>query len=82
MKYRAKSDGTIGKGAVVRRVRAGEVFTLPEGTKPGKWMEPLPESAAPEPKAKKQPAKGPSTFSEVAKADAKALAPKGGEDLV
>ncbi len=44
MKYLAKSDGTIGKGASVRRVRAGEVFVLPDGVKPGKWMEPVVEA--------------------------------------
>lgn len=87
MKVRAISDGTIGQGAAVRRVRKGEVFDLPEGAKIGKWMQPVAEEAAAAPEAKggksKVKAKGePSTFSEVTAQEAKALAPKGAEDLV
>lgn len=54
MKYRAKLDGTIGKGAAVRRVRSGEIFELPEGTGPGKWMVPVEEPVEPKKKVKKE----------------------------
>lgn len=71
------------------RVRPGEVFDVPEGTT-GKWFSPAPaESKAAEaepkpnlkPKSKKAKDDGPTTFSELAKQDAKDLTPKG-SDLV
>ena len=87
MKVKALNDGTIGRGNAVRRVRKGEVFDLPEGVKMGKWMAPVADEAPTAPEAKggksKAKAKGePSTFSEVTAQEAKALAPKGAEDLV
>lgn len=65
MKYRATSDGFLGKGPTVRRVRAGEVFDLPAGLKPSWWMESLadaPKAAKPAPKKSE-----PQTFSELSK---------------
>jgi hypothetical protein len=53
MRYRASKDGTIGKGAAVRRVRSGDVFELPAGIVPGKWMEEVVETVVTEPKPKK-----------------------------
>lgn len=66
------------------RRRPGEVFALAEGDTPGRWMEVLTEDEAKQVKPKAQAAKGkgPQTFSEIAKQDAKALTPKGAEDLV
>jgi hypothetical protein len=57
MKYRALSNGTIGKGASVRRVRTGEIFDLPEGNAPGKWMEKVVETVVEEAPKKKGKAK-------------------------
>lgn len=68
------------------RVRAGQVFEVPEGTK-GKWFVAAPAApAAPaeagKAKTKKGKAEGPSTFSEIAKQDGAAQIPKGSDDLV
>lgn len=67
------------------RRRPGEVFALAEGDTPGRWMVVLTEDEAKQVKPKAvKPAKGngPQTFSDIAKQDAKALTPKGAEDLV
>jgi hypothetical protein len=61
MKYRALSNGTIGKGASVRRVRVGEIFDLPEGNAPGKWMEKVVEAVVEEAPKKKGKAKAESS---------------------
>lgn len=82
MKYLALADGTVGKGREVRRVREGETFTLPAGSPVGKWMKPVADDAPSKALKKVVKPDGPSTFSEVAKVDAKALAPKGGESLI
>ena len=78
MKVRAISMGFHG-GA---RRRAGEVFEIEDGAK-GSWFEPVEaaEPVKPKPKAK---AKGgePTTFSEIARTDSEAQAPKGADDLV
>lgn len=63
------------------RIREGQEFDVPEGTK-GKWFKPVEEVAEVK---KAKPAKGkadkaPETLSELAKMDAKALAPEGGND--
>jgi len=72
MRVKALSDGTIGRGNDVRRVRKGQVFDLPEGFKLGRWMIPLAEVVAevvveePKGKSKKpQKAASPETFSEM-----------------
>lgn len=62
----------------------GVVFEVKEG-ETGSWFEVIDEDEAKQAKPKAaKPAKGngPQTFSEIAKQDAKALAPKGAEDLV
>lgn len=62
-----------------RRIRPGETFILKPGQKPGKWMEVIGEVEEPkakEPKAKKEPAKEPGTFSEISKS---MPTPKGAE---
>lgn len=78
MKVRAIKQGFYG-GA---RRRVGDVFEAEDGAK-ASWFEPveMAESAKPKPKAK---AKGsePTTFSEIARADSEAQAPKGADDLV
>jgi hypothetical protein len=74
MRVIAKTDG-FHDG---HRVRKGEVFEIPESMKPGKWMEAVADKPKAEPQKGK--AKGPQTFSEIAKADSKAQAPKGGAD--
>lgn len=78
MRVLALKDGTIGKGPAVRRVRAGEVFDLPDDHPLGKWMEKVKD----EPKAQKVEGKAPKTLSEITKASTKASAPKGAEGLV
>ena len=75
-----------------RRFRPGEVFELPEGVKPSADMRVVEEKAeAKDAKAKPQKgeakggkakAEGPQTFSEIAKQDGQAQAPKGADDLV
>lgn len=70
-----------------RRFRPGEVFELPEGVKPSADMRVVEEKVeAKDAKAKPQKGKakgdGPQTFSEIAKQDADAQAPKGADDLV
>lgn len=65
------------------RRRPGQVFELAEGDKPGSWMEVVSVKEEPaKPKAQKAKGEGPSTFSEMTKQEAKALIPKGAEDLV
>ena len=76
MKVKALKDGFYNGG----RIREGTVFHF-KGEAPAKWMEPVTEGAPVKAKGKDE-AKVPRTFSEVTKAEAKALAPKGGEDLV
>ncbi|MDQ5904137.1 MAG: hypothetical protein QG672_1730 [Pseudomonadota bacterium] len=59
----------------------GDSFEVPDGRK-ASWYAPAEEGAAkPKPKAK---AKGgePTTFSEIARTDSEAQAPKGADDLV
>lgn len=67
------------------RVRVGQVFEVPEGTK-GKWFEPVPvaEVEAPKVDKPKRKAKGdePATLGELAKIEHEALTPKGADDLV
>lgn len=63
-----------------RRFRPGEVFELPDGVKPSADMQVIEEKAEAKAKPQKGEAKGPQTFSEIAKQDAKA--PKGADDLV
>lgn len=64
------------------RRRVGDVFEAEDGAK-ASWFEPAEaaEAAKPKPKAK---AKGgePTTFSEIARTDSEAQAPKGADDLV
>lgn len=48
-----------------RRIREGEVFTLPEGAKPGKWMVPVSKTQV----AKPQQDPGPRTLSEMTQRD-------------
>ena len=78
MKVRAMKQGFYG-GA---RRRVGDVFEAEDGAK-ASWFEPVKaaEAAKPKPKAK---AKGgePTTFSEIARTDSEAQAPKGADDLV
>ena len=78
MKVRAMKQGFYG-GA---RRRVGDVFEAEDGAK-ASWFEPeeAAEAAKPKPKAK---AKGgePTTFSEIARTDSEAQAPKGADDLV
>ena len=78
MKVRAIKQGFYG-GA---RRRVGDVFEAKDGAK-ASWFEPVEaaEAAKPKPKAK---AKGgePTTFSEIARTDSEAQAPKGADDLV
>lgn len=78
MKVRAMKQGFYG-GA---RRRVGDVFEAEDGAK-ALWFEPAEavEAAKPKPKAK---AKGgePTTFSEIARTDSEAQAPKGADDLV
>lgn len=77
MKVRAIKQGFYGS---LRRV--GDVFEAEDGAK-ASWFEPAEaaEAAKPKPKAK---AKGgePTTFSEIARTDSEAQAPKGADDLV
>lgn len=74
MRYRALRAGTVGpKGATVR-VEVGEEFELPDGVKPGRWMEPLDapkRRASPRPK----PSDEPRAFSDLTKSEADALPP-------
>jgi hypothetical protein len=72
-----------------RRFRPGEVFELPEGVKPSADMQVVEEKAElkvkpqkGEVKGGKVKAEGPQTFSEIAKHDGQAQAPKGADDLV
>jgi hypothetical protein len=76
MKVKALNDGTIGRGNDVRRVRKGQVFDLPEGHKIGRWMIPLADVVAEEPKGKavRRAQKAPETLSQ--------MAPSSGSDLV
>ena len=78
MKVRAIKQGFYG-GA---RRRVGDVFEAEDGVA-ASWFEPVEaaEVAKPKPKAK---AKGgePTTFSEIARTDSEAQAPKGADDLV
>lgn len=78
MKVRAIKQGFYG-GA---RRRVGDVFEAEDEAK-ASWFEPVEaaEAAKPKPKAK---AKGgePTTFSEIARTDSEAQAPKGADDLV
>lgn len=78
MKVRAIKQGFYG-GA---RRRVGDVFEVDDGLA-ASWFEPVEaaEAAKPKPKAK---AKGgePTTFSEIARTDSEAQAPKGADDLV
>lgn len=78
MKVRAIKQGFYG-GA---RRRVGDVFEAEDEAK-ASWFEPVDaaEAAKPKPKAK---AKGgePTTFSEIARTDSEAQAPKGADDLV
>ena len=78
MKVRAIKQGFYG-GA---RRRGGDVFEAEDGVA-ASWFEPVEaaEGAKPKPKAK---AKGgePTTFSEIARTDSEAQAPKGADDLV
>ena len=80
MKVRAIKPGFYGS-----RRRVGDVFDVKDGAR-GSWFEPCSpsesaEAAKPKPKAK---AKGgePTTFSEIARTDSEAQAPKGADDLV
>lgn len=77
MNYLAKEDGFVG-GV---RIRAGQVFAY-EG-KPGKWMEPVKDESEPAKPAKGKKIKdeGPTTFSEIAKADGAAQG-QGNNDAV
>jgi hypothetical protein len=64
-KVKATTPGFYGT-----RRRAGDVFTLQPGHKPGKWMEVLGETKAELEQAKnkaKSKAKEPETFSEISK---------------
>lgn len=70
--YRALSQGFLAG----KRIRAGAVFELPPGLKPGRWMQPLEYHEAaggPEPKRRRAPrpkatpATEPETFSELSK---------------
>lgn len=78
MKVRAIKQGFYG-GA---RRRVGDVFEA-EAVAKASWFEPVEaaEAAKPKPKAK---AKGgePTTFSEIARTNSEAQAPKGADDLV
>ena len=76
MKVRAIKQGFYG-GA---RRRVGDVFEAEDGAK-ASWFEPAEAAEAVKPKAK---AKGgePTTFSEIARTDSEAQAPKGADDLV
>ena len=78
MKVRAMKQGFYG-GA---RRRVGDVFEAEDGAK-ASWFEPVEaaEAAKPKPKAKAEAAK-PTTFSEIARTDSEAQAPKGADDLV
>lgn len=71
MKFIAKTDGFVG-GV---RVRQGETFEF-MGSRPGKWMQPVTEAAQEKPAKKDKEPKEPTTFSEMAKRDSKALEPK------
>lgn len=73
-RYRALSQGFLAG----KRIRAGAVFELPLGLKPGRWMERIEyheASGDPEPKRRRTPrpkaapvaAKEPETFSELSK---------------
>lgn len=77
MKVKAIKPGFYGS-----RRRVGDVFDVKDGAR-GSWFEPAEaaEAAKPKPKAK---AKGgePTTFSEIARTDSEAQAPKGADDLV
>lgn len=76
MKVRAIKQGFYG-GA---RRRVGDVFEAEDGAK-ASWFEPVEAAEAAKPKPK---AKGgePTTFSEIARTDSEAQAPKGADDLV
>ena len=68
------------------RIRVGQVFDVPEGTT-GKWFQPYVETAKVAESKKSEPKKGkdkngPTTFSEIAKQDGDAQAPKSADDLV
>lgn len=78
MKVRAIKQGFYG-GA---RRRVGDVFEAEDGAK-ASWFEPVEAAAAAKPKPKAK-AKGgePTTFSEIARTDSEAQAPKGADDLV
>lgn len=83
MKVKALADGTIGKGSTVRRVRKGDIFTLPDGLKVStRWMQVVSDAAKPEAKAKGKARPEPTTLSELSRATAPVLAAKGDEDLV
>ena len=78
MKVRAIKQGFYG-GA---RRRVGDVFEAEDGAK-ASWFEPVEaaEAAKPKPKAKATGGE-PTTFSEIARTDSEAQAPKGADDLV
>lgn len=68
------------------RIRVGQVFDVPEGTT-GKWFQPFAGTEKPVEPKKSEPKKGkdkngPTTFSEIAKQDGDAQAPKSADDLV
>lgn len=68
------------------RIRVGQVFDVPEGTT-GKWFQPYAEAPKSAESKKSEPKKGkdksgPTTFSEIAKQDGDAQAPKSADDLV
>jgi hypothetical protein len=67
-----------------QRYRPGEVFELPDGVKPGEFMEVVKDAPAKDVKAKavKPKPEGPQTFSEITAQDSKAQAVKGVDDLV
>ena len=84
MQYRAKRAGTVGPRGETRRVSVGDVFELPQGVKPGRWMEPLDYAEtsggkAPKRRASPRPAKAedaePTTFSELSERDADTIPP-------
>ena len=79
MKVRAIKQGFYG-GA---RRRVGDVFEAEDGAK-ASWFEPAEAAeAAAKPKPKKKAKSGePTTFSEIARTDSEAQAPKGADDLV
>lgn len=60
-----------------KRIREGEVFTLPEGAKPGKWMASVKDAAPVPAKAKEE---GPKTLSAMGKQDAKRDAKANGQN--